>query len=157
MAWRGRPWPFTGADLLAAIAWLAFVAGIVLALAAADLSLIGGIPLWNVALILCVLAVLASVLGFPGWWEWHGGWGLDGRACAGARARRASHPVDPHEARLPRMRPRAVRTGAHRTARPVVGGPPAGPRRRSQAEWLLASRQRGSMPRVQRQHGRQRG
>src|SRR5919112_2317249 len=92
MAWRGRPWPLTGANLLAAIAWLAFVAGIVLALAAADLS-IRGIPLWNAALILCVLAVLASLLSFPGWWEWPGGWGTNGRVCAGARERRASHPV----------------------------------------------------------------
>ena len=157
MAWRGRPWPFTGADLLAAIAWLAFVTGIVLALAAADLSLIDGIALWNAALILCVLAVLASVLCFPGWWAWPGGCRTSGRACAGARERRASHPVGLREAPSPRGSPRAVRTGAHRTARPVTGGRLAGPKRRSQAEWLLASRQRGSMPRLRRQHGRQRG
>lgn len=156
MAWRGQPWPSTGPDLLAAIAWLAFVAGIVLALAAADLSLIDGIPMWNAALILCVLAVLASVLCFPGWWAWPGGCRTSGRACAGARARRASHPVELREAPLPRGRPRAIRTVAHRTARPVIGGL-AGPKRRSHAEWLLDSRRRGSVPRLRRQHGRQRG
>jgi hypothetical protein len=155
--WRDRLRPCSGADLLAALASLSFVAGVALALVAADLSLTADIPLWNAALIVCALAILASVLCFPGWWEGASRWGASARACAGARERRASHTVDMVRARSPRARRRPDRPGAHRTAGALIGGPLAGARRRSRAEWLVAARRRDGMPRMQRGHGRQRG
>jgi len=154
MAWRGRLRPLTGPDLLATIATIALLAGVVLALAPSDLSLPGDIPLWDAALIVCVLAVLASLLCFPEWWGWAGGWGSRGRACSAARRRRANQRVMLCQAR---QRRRPDSPGAHRRAPRMTGRPLAGRPHRSRAAWLLAARRRESMPRVQRQHGRLRG
>jgi len=158
MAWRGRPRPLTGPDLLAAIATVALLAGVGLALAAPGLSLPGDIPLWDAALVVCVLAVLASLLCFPEWWAWAGGWGSGGRACSAARRRRANQTGVLCQARpRPRPRRRPDSPGAHRRAHRLTGRPLAGGPHRSRAAWLLAARRRDSMPRVQRQHGRLRG
>jgi hypothetical protein len=121
--WRGRLRPFAGAELLVVIATIAFVAGIVLAIGAADLSLAGDVPLWDVAFVVCALAVLASVIAFPQWWAWTGGAASSRRLCAGARTRRASHTVDLRRARSPHARRRPDRPAAHRTARRASGGP----------------------------------
>lgn len=154
MAWGGRLRPLTGPELLAAIATLALLAGVVLALAAPDVCLAGVIPLWDAALVVCVLAVLTSLLRFPEWWTWDGGWGTSARTCSGARRRRASHIVVLCQMRTRR---RPGRPGAHRTLPHVTDARLGGGTHRSQAEWLLAARRRDSMPRLQRQQGRLRG
>jgi hypothetical protein len=151
MAWRRRLRPLSGPDLLAAIATVALLAGVGLALAASGVSLPGDIPLWDAALAVCVLAVLASLLCFPEWWSWAGGWGTKRRACSADRRRRVSQTAMPCQART-RRRPDLP--GAHRTAPRMTGGPLAGGRHRSRAAWLLAARRRDSIPRLQRQHGR---
>ena len=156
MARRGDLRPCTGPDLLAATATVALVAGVVLAFAAGDLYVVADIPLWDAALVLALLLVLASVLSFPDWWRWAGGWGNNGRACEGARVRRASHSVDLRRARAPRARRQPDVPGAHRPARLISDGPLASATHRSQAEWLLAQRRRDGMARLQHQHGRSR-
>jgi hypothetical protein len=157
-AWQGRLRPPTGPNLLAAIASVALVAGLTLAVVAADLSLSADIPLWDAALVVSVLAVLGSVIRFPEWWSSAAGWGANRRVCNGARQRRASHPVDVRQARSPRARPRPDQSGGS-SARHVTGPPIDGITHRSHAEWLLAARRRDGMPRLQRQpgHGRSRG
>jgi len=152
-AWQGRLRPPTGPSLLAAIASVAFVAGVTLGLVAANLSLPADIPLWDATLVVSVLAVLGSVIRFPEWWSSAGGWGMNCRVCNGARQRRASHPVDLRQARSPRARPHPDQSGVHPAARRVTGPLTDGVTHRSHAEWLLATRRRDSMPRLQRQHG----
>jgi hypothetical protein len=154
MAWRGCLRPLTGPELLAAIAMLALLAGVTLALAASEFCLAGAIPLWDAALVLCALAVLTSLLRFPEWWTWNGGWGTHARTCSGARKRRASHTVMPCQTRT---RQRPDRPGAHRGVAHATSAPLAGTTHRLRTEWLLTARRRDSMPRLQRQHGRLRG
>jgi hypothetical protein len=154
---RARVRPLTRPGLVVAIASLALFSGAVLALVAADVWLAVDLPLWDAALVVSVLAVLASVLSFPDWWAPTRAQGMNRCACSGARARRASHPVDLRRAHPPRRRPRPDRRGAHLPSRPVTGGPLRGVTSRSQSEWLLAARGRDGMPRLQGQHGRPRG
>jgi hypothetical protein len=157
MAWRGSVRPLTGPDLLAVIACGAFVAGVTLVLVAADASLPTDIPLWDAAFVVCMLAVIGSVIRFPTWWTPPGARRTSRLVCAGARSRRASYTVDVRRARAPHARPRPDRAGTHVTARPVTGAPIDSVACRSHAEWLLAARRRDGMPRLQRQHGRSRG
>ena len=155
MVWRGRLRPLTGPELLAAIATLALLAGVVLALAAPDVCLAGEIPLWDAALVVCVLAVLTSLLRFPEWWTWTGGWATSARTtCSGARKRRTRHTVVLCQKRT---RQRPGRLGARPSVPHVPDARLAGGTHRSQAEWLLAARRRDGMPRLQRQQGRLRG
>jgi hypothetical protein len=155
-AWRRRQPRSAGPELLARVATLAVLTGAALVLAVPHATLAAGMHVWKPPLVAGALALLASVLAFPDWWAWHGSWRPSNHVC-GARRRRANRTVDLRKARSPHARPRPEAPGAHRRARPPLGGTLATSSRHTHGEHQQLTRLRGSVPGVQRHHGRPRG
>jgi hypothetical protein len=144
----------TAGDLLA-VAAVALVAGILLALIAPG-AVVGAFPLWDLALAAMALAILLSVIAYPAWWEWDGGWNAERPDCS--RRQHARH----HQIGLigKRHRTRDLLRRAelgHGFPHHPGSGPLAVGRRRLRGPGLPASRRNSHARVLSRSYGRSRG